>query len=189
MPDAPEIDYGPLAGLVGTWTGDKGMDISPEPDGTEENPYFETIVFEAEGEVKNAEEQVLAIVRYHQVVRRKSDGEVFHDEVGYWTWDAAAKTLAHSLTIPRRVCVLAGGEHSGEADADGSVRLTVRARLGDDTWGVLQSPFMRGKARTVSFDHEITVTADRLSYSETTGLEIYGRSFEHTDTNELVRQA
>ena len=189
MPEAPEIDYGPLAGLVGTWTGDKGMDISPEPDSTEENPYFETIVFEAAGEVKNAEEQVLAIVRYHQVVQRKSNGEVFHDEVGYWTWDATAKTLVHSLTIPRRVCVLAGGEHSGEADADGSVRLTVRATLGDDNWGVLQSPFMRDKARTVSFNHEITVRADRLSYSETTGLEIYGRSFEHTDTNELVRQA
>ena len=87
------------------------------------------------------------------------------------------------------MCVLARGEHSGEADADGSVSLTVRASLEDNTWGVLQSPFMRDKARTVSFDHEITVTADRLSYSETTGLEIYGRSFEHTDTNELVRQA
>jgi hypothetical protein len=188
MTDTPEIDYGPLAGLVGTWKGDKGMDISPEPDGQEENPYFETIIFEAAGEVKNAEEQLLAIVRYHQVVQRKSNGEVFHDEIGYWTWDAAAKTLAHSLTIPRRVCVLAGGEHSGEADADGSVTLRVRAKQGDDTWGVLQSPFMLEKARTVSFEHELTVKGDRLSYRESTGLEIYGRSFDHTDTSELVRQ-
>ena len=188
MADAPQIDYGPLVGLIGTWTGDKGVDRSPEPDGTEENPYFETILFEAAGEVKNAEEQVLVIVRYHQVVRRKSDGEVFHDEIGYWTWDARAKTLAHSLTIPRRVCVLAGGDHSGEADADGSVTLRVSAKLGDDTWGVLQSPFMRDKACTVAFEHEIIVKGDRLSYSETTGLEIYGRSFDHTDTNELVRQ-
>ena len=44
------IDYGPLACLVGTWKGDKGMDVSPEPDGsTEESPYFETILFEAIG--------------------------------------------------------------------------------------------------------------------------------------------
>jgi len=49
------------------------MDISPGPDGQEENPYFETIIFAAAGEVKNAEEQVLAIVRYHQVVQRKSN--------------------------------------------------------------------------------------------------------------------
>ena len=188
MTDTPEINYGPLAGLVGTWKGDKGIDISPEPDGKEENPYFETIIFDAAGEVRNAEVQVLAVVRYHQVVRRKSDGEIFHDEVGYWTWDSAAKTLAHSLTIPRRVCVLAGGEHSGEADADGSVTLRVSAKLGDDTWGVLQSPLMREKARTVSFEHEITVKGDKLSYRESTGLEIYGRSFDHTDANELVRQ-
>ena len=67
------VDYGPLTGLIGTWKGDKGMDISPEPGGTEENPYFETIAFEAAGDVKNAEEQTLAIVRYHQVVTRKSN--------------------------------------------------------------------------------------------------------------------
>ena len=188
MTDAPETNYSPLAGLIGTWTGDKGMDLSPEPDGTEENPYFETIVFEAAGEVKNAEEQVLVIVRYHQVVRRKSDGEIFHDEIGYWTWDAAAKTLAHSLTIPRRVCVLAGGEHSGEADPDGSVTLRASARLGDNDWGILQSPYMRDKASTVAFQQEIKVKGDRLSYSETTELEIYGRSFDHTDANELVRE-
>jgi len=30
-----DIDYGPLAGLIGTWTGSKGLDIAPEPDGTE----------------------------------------------------------------------------------------------------------------------------------------------------------
>ena len=69
------VDYGPLAGLVGTWKGDKGMDISPEPDGTEENPYYETIEFDAAGDVTNAESQTLAIVRYHQVVKRKSNDE------------------------------------------------------------------------------------------------------------------
>ena len=55
-----DIDYGPLAALIGTWQGDKGMDVSPEPDGIEENPYYETIVFEAAGDVTNAEAQTLA---------------------------------------------------------------------------------------------------------------------------------
>lgn len=40
------IDYGPLAGLLGTWTGDEGMDLSPEPDGVERNPYHESLTFE-----------------------------------------------------------------------------------------------------------------------------------------------
>ena len=37
------IDYGPLRALVGVWTGNRGMDVAPEPDGAEENPFFETI--------------------------------------------------------------------------------------------------------------------------------------------------
>ena len=39
MIDEEYIDYGPLALLIGTWEGDKGVDIAPEPDGTENNPY------------------------------------------------------------------------------------------------------------------------------------------------------
>ncbi|MBL1352143.1 MAG: hypothetical protein COA61_002220, partial [Zetaproteobacteria bacterium] len=46
-----EINYGPLQQLIGTWKGDKGTDIAPEPDGEENNPYFETIIFEAIGDV------------------------------------------------------------------------------------------------------------------------------------------
>jgi len=61
----------------------------------------------------------------------------------------------------------------------------VKASFGDEDWGIIQSPFMREKARTVSFQHQITVENDKLSYSETTGLQIYGRSFDHTDTNTL----
>jgi hypothetical protein len=85
------VEYGPLAALVGTWGGDKGLDISPEPDGQEENPYYETIVFEAIGDLTNAEEQKIAMLRYLQIVRRKSNDEVFHDQTGYWMWDAAAE--------------------------------------------------------------------------------------------------
>jgi len=180
-----DIDYGPLAGLIGTWTGDKGTDMAPEQAGLDENPYYETLVFEAAGDVENAEEQVLAGVRYHQVVQRKSNDEVFHDQVGYWTWDAATGVIVQSLTIPRQVCVLAGGEHS--TSKAGAVRLRVHAKLDDPDWGIVQAPFMREKARTLEFTHELTVEGDRLSYFETTVVEIYGRTFEHTDRNDLIR--
>ena len=110
------IDYGPLACLIGTWTGDKGIDVSPEPDGRAESPYFETLRFEAAGEALNAESQRLAVLRYPQSASRKSTGRPFHDETGYWMWDAAAGVVMHSLAIPRGVCLLAGGKATRDGD-------------------------------------------------------------------------
>ncbi len=45
------VEYGPLACLVGVWKGSDGMDVAPEPDDDEHNPYYETLVFEAAGDV------------------------------------------------------------------------------------------------------------------------------------------
>ena len=158
------------------------MGISPEPDGREESPYYETIRFEAIGDVTNAEQQTLAALIYHQVVRRKSNDEVFHNQTGYWMWDADLSLVMQSLTIPRGVCLLAGGT----ADSQ-QTRLAVRAAIGDADWGIVQSPFMRDKARTLEFTHEITIDGDSLFYSETTVLDIYGKRFDHTDGNTLLR--
>ena len=46
---------------------------------------------------------------------------------------------------------------------------------------------MRDKARTVEFRHEIQIDGDKLSYAETTVVEIYGKAVDHTDKNELTR--
>lgn len=188
MSNDQEIDYGPLQGLIGIWKGDKGVDVAPEPDGTENNPYYETITFTAAGDVSNAESQVLVAVHYHQIVRRKSNDQVFHDETGYWMWDAAQKIVMHSLVIPRAVCVLAGGTYTGETGEGRRVVLEVAAAEDDDDWSIVQSPFMRDNARTTAFHHKLTVGEETLSYSETTTVDIYGRVFEHTDENELRRQ-
>ena len=181
--DRSDVDFGPLTGLIGRWAGDKGSDVAPEPDGSEESPYYETILFSAAGNVENAESQELVAVHYHQIVSRKSNDEVFHNETGYWMWDAAQSVVMHSLTIPRAVCVLAGGTVRNE----NPVVFEVAARLDDPDWGIIQSPFMKGKARTLEFRHKVTLDGDQLSYSETTIVEIYGRVFEHTDQNELRR--
>ena len=178
--------YGPLAALIGTWQGDKGMDVSPEPDGTEESPYYETIIFEAAGDVTNAEDQTLTIVRYHQVVTRKSNDEVFHDQIGYWTWDAASKTIAESVNIPRVVAVLAGGTFEGDVSG-AEIVLEVAAKKNDPDWGIIESPFMRDRASTLAFEHRIQLAGDSMKYRELTTLEIYGRNFDHTDANELTR--
>jgi len=181
-----ETNYGPLAELIGVWEGDRGEDIAPEPEGVENNPYYETIVFEAIGDVTNAESQTLVALHYRQIVKRKSDDNVFHDETGYWMWDAESDTVMHSLTIPRAVALLAGGKARKEGEA---TVFEVSAKLGDSDWGIIQSPFMQDKAKTTAFAHTISVTGNELIYAETTMLDIYGRSFEHTDKNVLVRQA
>jgi hypothetical protein len=180
------IDYGPLACLVGTWKGDSGMDVAPEPDDDEHNPYYETISFEAAGDVTNAEEQTLSVVRYHQVVSRKSNDEVFHDQVGYWLWDPATDTVIQTLTIPRAVTLLAGGKAARDGD---ETLLEVAASADSDEWSIAQAPFMQAKARTTAFRHRLRVRGDAMNYSETTVLEIYGKSdYQHTDENSLTRQ-
>ena len=188
MSDNNDIDYGPLSGLIGVWKGDKGIDIAPDPDGTENNSYYETITFEAIGDVTNAESQVLAAVHYRQIVRKISDNEIFHDETGYWMWDKQAGVVMHSLNIPRAVSLLAGGAHSGHKEEDGSIVLEVSADVDNKDWQIIQSPFMRDNARTTEFRHRISLDNNKLSYSETTMVDIYGKVFEHTDDNELSRQ-
>jgi hypothetical protein len=180
------VDYGPLALLIGRWKGDKGMDISPEPDGsTEKNPYYEELLFEAAGTVGNAEKQTLSVVRYHQEVYRKSDQQQFHDQLGYWLWDADAATIMNSFTIPRGVAIVAGGRFD-TALSERSVLLEVASTAGGE-WGISQSPFMRDNAKTTAFTMCLEVDGDNMSYSETTMLDIYGRVFEHTDKSTLTR--
>lgn len=188
MSQTVAIDYGPLSQLIGTWKGDKGIDIAPEPDGSETNPYYENITFSAIGDVTNAESQVLTALHYRQIVRRKSDDEAFHDETGYWMWDAQAGVVMQSLAIPRGVSLLAGAVYQGEKDQSGNTVLEVSAAHDDKKWQIIQSPFMHDNAQTRQFSHKISVGNNQLTYFETTLVAIYGKEFKHTDQNELVRQ-
>jgi len=189
MPAAPspEVDYGPLGRLIGTWRGDKGVDVSPEPEGSETNPYYETITYVPLGKVENAEDQQLAALRYLQVVRRKADDQVFHDQTGYWMWDARSRTVMHSIAIPRGICLVAGGTLREAAAAAEPLVLEIRATDGDPDWAIAQSPFLRDHARTLGFSLRLELRGDQLIFSETTKLQIYGRHFEHTDQNVLTR--
>ena len=176
------VDYGPLAQLIGTYKGDKGMDVAPDPDGKEENPFSETIVFTASGTVTNAEEQTLAVVHYHLIVTRKTDKAVIHNQTGYWMWDKETDEVIQSIAIPRAVCLLATGK--AKTGSDGEVVIDVST----DESGIVQASFMHKKAKTTSFKQTMTLKGNELHYFETTMVDIYGNSFEHTDTNTLVKQ-
>ena len=183
----PEVDYGPLTLFIGEWSGDKGVDVAPDPEGTEENPYYETIVFEEAGALENAEKQPISMIRYLQIVKKKADDEVFHDQTGYWMWDSDSQTVMHSIAIPRGLCLVAGGKVGENYVPNEHVEIDVEAHAEDSDWGIVQSPFLTEQAKTVSFFMSVVVDETTLTYSETTNLKIYGRDFEHTDKNDLIR--
>ncbi len=79
-----------------------------------------------------------------------------------------------------------GGIYNGEVDRDGRTILDVAAKAGDKQWGIIQSPFMEEKARTTEFKRRVVVGNGKLTYAETTIVDIYGKVFEHTEQNDLV---
>lgn len=188
MSDANDVDYGPLANLIGEWKGNKGMDIAPEPDGTEENPYYETIVYTAGGTVTNAESQVLSLVHYRQIVRRKTTDKAFHEQTGYWVWDPRDQVIMHSFAIPRGIGILAGAKYKDSTDNNGNIILEVTAAIDNKDWGIIQSAFMQKNALTTSFNQKITVGNGKMHYTQSTMLDIYERVFEHTDENNLIKE-
>ncbi|MFK8051273.1 MAG: heme-binding beta-barrel domain-containing protein [Halioglobus sp.] len=178
------VDYGPLHQLIGTWRGEKGLDVAPEPDGEDKQAYYDEITFIPSGSAENAEQQNLVTVRYHQLVRKRENGKIFHDQIGHWIYEPSTGMIVHSLSIPRAVVVLAGGELARNGDES---IFSVEATAGSDTFGVLQSPFMFEKAKTTAFSMTMKVSGDEMTYAETTSLEIYGQKFEHTDGGSLLR--
>mgnify|MGYP001573574570 CR=1 FL=1 len=182
------INYGPLAVLDGVWEGNKGVDRAPEPDGEERNPYYETITFKVAGDVTNAEKQTLSIVRYHQVVTRKSNDEVFHDQMGYWLWDPADDTIVETFIIPRGVAVVAGGKLAEPADLSQELVFEVAANVDSQEFGISQAAFMFQQAKTTGFTHTLKVTGDEMRYTQSTFLDIYDKKhYDHSDVNTLHR--
>ena len=94
----------------------------------------------------------------------------------------------HSLVIPRAVCVLAGGKYAEAKDKTGNVIIEVTANINDKNWNIIQSPFMQENARTTEFRQKISTRNEKLSYTESMIVEIYGDVFEHTDRNDLILQ-
>ncbi len=180
-----DVDYGPLAQLIGRWVGSKGMDTAPDSDANPDKSSFtDEIVFTASGPATNAEEQNLVSVRYHHVVRKLENGHIFHDQIGHWIYESSTNTIMHSLSIPRAVCLLAGGEYR---ERHGESLFSVEAKAGDETYGIVQSPFMLKKAQTKAFQMHLSVKGNELNYREVTSLYIYGKDFEHIDQSTLFR--
>jgi len=177
---------GPLTALAGRWEGDSGIDVAPGRDGPVQTAYREQLRFEPVGPVINGP-QLLYGLRYATTAWASGCDKPFHEEVGYWLWDADAGLVMRCFMVPRGVTINAGGEAVATATA-----FTLQATLGSNTFGILSSPFLDKAFRTVCYDLNIEVHDDgSFSYHEDTHLQIHGQDliFHHTDSNKLQRAA
>ncbi len=155
-------------------------------DGGLEEPYRERMVLDPIDLQTNGP-QLLYGLRYHTHINKLDEVLTFHDQVGYWLWEPATRTLLQTLAIPRGQVAMATG--TAEPDAR---RFTVKATLGSPTAGIVSAPFLHENFKTLSYTLTITLEgADTLHYEEDTVLQIADRPepFHHTDSNTLKRVA
>jgi hypothetical protein len=176
-------ELGPLARLAGIWEGDEGHDEAPSDSrDTEQNLYRERMEFVPTGRVDN-HEQILFGLRYRTTAWRLSADEPFHEELGYWMWDAARKQAMRCFLVPRGIAVIAGGTVEPDADS-----FSLAAVLGSPTYGICAQPFLDEQFKTVRYELTVTFHPDgSFSYDEDTQMQLPDRVrlFHHTDRNTL----
>lgn len=177
--------FGPLAKLIGRWEGAKGDDTAPGDDrGIEKNRYRELFDFKAFGPANN-HEQTLYGLNYSRTAWRLGEDAPFHEQIGYWLWDAQSQLVMHSFMIPRGMTVLAGGKVNSDAET-----IKISASLGSATFGICSNPFLDREFKTVQYDSSLQfINASEFSYEENTQIQIKGQSkiFNHIDKNILKK--
>ncbi len=182
-------NLGPLGPLLGIWEGDKGTDLaSSDKKHDSRQPvvskYRERMVFEPTGRVDNHEQSLYGL-RYSTKAWRIGSPDPFHEELGYWMWDAASGLILRSFMPPRGMAVLAGG--TAKADAR---KFALEAKAGDEVFGICSSPFLTEEFKTVRYTLSVEVIDDdTLHYDEHTYLKMKNRAelFDHRDENTLRR--
>jgi hypothetical protein len=179
-------NLGPLRAMAGVWVNDSGLDEHPVVEGTEEQQYVERIELQPIDPQTNGP-QLFYGLRYHTHIVKPGEVETFHDQVGYWLWEPATKTVVLMLAIPRAQVAMAGGTAAPEAK-----EFELRAERGSTSFGICSGPFLESAFRTDGFRIKVTIHPDgRWSYDEVTVLTIRGRNqpFEHRDRATLKRIA
>jgi hypothetical protein len=179
-------ELGPLSGLGGTWEGEKGSDTAPDDDriSKEINAYRERMTFEPTGLVANHDQKLYGL-RYATTAWRVGADEPFHEEAGYWLWDAEAKQVLRCFIVPRGVAVIAGGTVE-----PGASSFELAAEVGSETYGICSNRFLDREFKTVRYELRFEKQgADTIHYFEDTVLKIRGQDdlFHHTDENTLTR--
>jgi hypothetical protein len=182
----PDVDtlanLGPLAAMAGIWTGARGLDVNPKPDGPEQQAFVEHIELQPIDAQTNGP-QLLYGLRYHTRIVKPDDVETFHDQVGYWLWEPATGTVTLTLSIPRGQTAMAVGHAAADAKT-----FRLEAVRGSLTNGIVSNPFLEYAFRTDRYTITVSIHGDGTwSYEQDTVLVIPGQAepFHHTDRNTL----
>ena len=175
-----------MSGLEGIWEGGKGIDQAPDDDPVqvETNRYRERMTFAPTGLVTNHQQKLYGL-RYATTAWRLGEEDPFHEELGYWLWDADNKQLLRCFMVPRGVTIIAGG--TVEADA---TSFELAAEVGSETYGICSNQFLDANFKTVRYELKLEIKDnDTLIYWEDTVLKIKGQDelFHHTDEHTLTR--
>jgi hypothetical protein len=178
-------EWGPLAGLIGEWEGDDGLDISWHNVEVElgETKFREKVSMKAFGPVDNGSQQLYGL-DYRMAAWRAGEENPFHTEVGYWLWDGATGEVMRCFMVPRGSTLIAGGV----AEAS-DTKFDLEATVGSEVYGILSNKYLAEKARTKKYTCTVTVEgADAWSYEECTTYDhAIGGTISHTDVNRLHR--
>ncbi|MCZ8488658.1 heme-binding beta-barrel domain-containing protein [Vibrio lentus] len=134
-------------------------------------PFYEVMTFGGAAARRVRARQLTSILLHCTTSRevfRKADDSKFHDQRGYFIYDQKNQIVYNSYFVPRTTCVTA------EGPAGDTMTLVAPKR------GIAESEYMTDNATTTGFTMNISIADDTLTYSQTTGLEIYDNAFAHT---------
>ncbi len=178
--------YGPLAFLIGKWSSNEwaGENRAPDPNREVENTKFrQEMTFVPIGQVDNHEQKLFAL-RYSTIAWEEGDDESpFHEEVGYWIWDAENKQVMKSFIVPRGISVTAGGTTDPN-----SHMFEVTADVGCETYGICSNKFLDEEFKSIRYELKMEkINENSFRYDEDTLIKIKGQKeiFHHTEKNIL----
>jgi hypothetical protein len=176
--------WGPLAGLIGTWEGDQGIDVAfhNEKGAVGTTKFRERVTFEPFGPVDNGKQKLYGL-DYRMAGFRFGEESAFHTEVGYWLWDAADGQVMRCFMVPRGTTLIAGGTAKATDKT-----LSFEANVGSEVYGILSNPYLTKNAKTTKYTCSVTIEGDTFSYESTTSyVHFRGGAIAHTDKNTLRR--
>jgi len=109
----------------------------------------------------------------------------FHEDRGFFFWDAKNKQAMRCATVPRGISFIAGG--TVEPDAK---EFNLAADVASETYGICSNKFLNEEFKTIRFEMKITIRSnDSFSCDQDTQLQIKSNPnlFHHTVKNTRSR--